>query len=261
MDDKFIKEFYENYDEDGRFEKRHQKIEFLTTVKYVEKHLKEDSKILEVGAGTGRYSLYFSRQGYDVDAVELVEHNIEVFQSKLNNSDTVTINQGNALDLHMYEDNTFDVTLVLGPMYHMYNDKDKKKVIEEAMRVTKSDGIICIAYITHDAVIVDWGLLGSNLQKGKERNMFTSDYRCISEPKDLFAMSDIYEFEKLVSDFNLEHLHTVGTDGLAPFFIGVFEKMSDEEYNIWLDYHFTSCERPDLIGYSNHVLYIGKKLC
>lgn len=259
MEDQYIKSYYERYDEDGRLERKHQKIEFLTTVKYVEKYLKNRSKILEVGAGTGKYSLYFSRNGYDVHAIELVDHNIHIFKSKLTKEDTITIEQGNALDLHMLQDNTFDITLVLGPMYHMYTEKDKKKVIKEAIRVTKPQGVICIAYISHDAVIVNWGLQGGNLVHGQEQQMFTDDYRCISTPKDLFAMMDIYEFDELIKDFDMEHLHTVGTDGVAPFFRDVFERIPEDEYKEWLRYHFLTCERADLIGYSNHLLYIGRK--
>lgn len=259
MEDRFIKEYYENYNEEGRLERRHQSIEFLTTVKYVEKYLSKGDKILEVGAGTGRYSLYFSRTGYQVDAVELVEHNIEVFRSKLNKEDTVNINQGNALDLNMYEDNTFDVTLVLGPMYHVYNEEDKNQVVKEALRVTKPGGYVCFAYITHDAVMVHWGLIGKNLIKAKENNMFTEDYKCISEPKDLFAMFHVKQFNELLNAYPVEHLHTVATDGVAPLFEKEFSEMSDEEFNEWLKYHFVVCERDDLIGFSSHVLYIGKK--
>lgn len=259
MDTSIIKNYYENYDEDSRLTKKHQQIEFLTTVKYVEKYLQKDSKILEVGAGTGRYSLHFSQKGYNVHAVELVEHNINIFKSKLTKDDNIKINQGNALDLNMYKDNTFDITLVLGPMYHMYTEETRSKVIEEATRVTKKDGIIFFAYISHDAVVVQWGLLGGNLAKGKQENMFTEDYRCKSEPKDLFAMLDIEKSIELGNKHNLKHLHTVGTDGVAPWFRERFQDIKDTEYNIWLDYHFKTCERKDLIGYSNHLLYIGKK--
>ena len=89
--------------------------------------------------------------------------------------------------------------------------------------------------------------------------MFTEEYRCKSEPEDLFAMTDIYEFGELISKFKIKHIHTVGTDGVAPFFEEVFKNISDSEYEEWLKYHFITCERPDLIGYSNHVLYIGRK--
>lgn len=259
MEDKYIKQYYENYNEDGRLEKKDQQVEFLTTIKYVEKYLNPGMKILEVGAGTGRYSLYFARNGFQVDAVELVEHNINIFKGKLSKEDNISINQGNALDLHMYEENTFDVTLVLGPMYHVYNDEDRVKVIEEALRVTKPGGYVFYAYITHDAVMVHWGLLGRNLIKAREDNMFTDNYECKSEPKDLFAMIHVNKFNELASTQSVEHLHTVAQDGVAPLFEDTFNEMTEEEFNEWMKYHYVTCEREDLIGFSSHVLYIGKK--
>ena len=50
-------DFYNRIDEDGRLLKKSRMPEYLNTMKYIEKYLTPDSKILEIGAGTGRYSL------------------------------------------------------------------------------------------------------------------------------------------------------------------------------------------------------------
>lgn len=73
-------DFYNNYDEDCRLEPKHGTVEFLTTMIYIEKYLKPGNRVLEIGAGTGKYSHALARQGYTVDAVELIEHNIELFR-------------------------------------------------------------------------------------------------------------------------------------------------------------------------------------
>ena len=78
----YLINFYNNYDEDSRLKSRHGTVEFLTTMHYIEKYLKFGSRILEIGAGTGRYSHALARQGYIVNAIELVEHNINVFKQK-----------------------------------------------------------------------------------------------------------------------------------------------------------------------------------
>lgn len=69
-----IIEFYNNYDEDSRLKRKNRMPEYLTTMKYIEKYLKPNSKIIEIGAGTGRYSIALADMGYDVTAVELVPH-------------------------------------------------------------------------------------------------------------------------------------------------------------------------------------------
>ena len=84
-------------------------------------------KILEIGAGTGRYSHYFAGNGYEVDAVELMECNIEVFKARTLPSEKITVAQGDALDLEI-EDEQYDITLLLGPMYHLFTAHDQKRL-------------------------------------------------------------------------------------------------------------------------------------
>lgn len=79
---KELAEYYGNYDEDNRLRSRHGMVEFLTTMRYVDNYLRPGMGILEIGAGTGRYSHALAQRGYAVDAVELVQHNIDVFREK-----------------------------------------------------------------------------------------------------------------------------------------------------------------------------------
>ena len=76
----YLTNFYEAYDEEGRLSSKHGMVEYITTMKYIEKYLKPKMRILEIGAATGRYSHALAQRGYRVDAVELVEHNIEIFK-------------------------------------------------------------------------------------------------------------------------------------------------------------------------------------
>ena len=162
-----LNNFYnEDCAEDTRLESQHGQVEFLTTIKYIEKYLKPETKILEIGAGTGRYSLYYANKGYDVTAIEYVQHNVDILKSKIKDNMNIVAEQGDAVDLSGFENNTFDVTLVLGPLYHLYEDKDINKAIEEAIRVTKKDGIIAIAYLTSDSIMIDWSLMGDHLING-----------------------------------------------------------------------------------------------
>ncbi len=119
----YIIDYYNNYDEDSRLSPRHGTVEFLTTMRYIEKYIKPGSRVLEIGAGTGRYSHALARLGYTVDAVELVPHNIEVFCRHTLPAEHITITQGNALDLSAFSDNQYDITLLLGPLYHLYTKR------------------------------------------------------------------------------------------------------------------------------------------
>lgn len=144
----YLTNYYERYDENGRLVSKHGMVEYLTTMKYVEKYLEPNMRVLEIGAATGRYSHALAQKGYPVDAVELVEHNIEIFKQNTTEGEPVTITQGNAMDLSAFESDTYDITLLFGPMYHLFTREDKLKALSEAIRVTKKGGIIfrlCLA--------------------------------------------------------------------------------------------------------------------
>ena len=95
----YLNDFYNHYDEDGRLAVKHGSVEFLTTMRYIDRYIRPGDRVLEIGAGTGRYSHTLARRGYTVDAVELIEHNIAVFRNNTQSGENVAITQGNALDL------------------------------------------------------------------------------------------------------------------------------------------------------------------
>ena len=153
----YLTDFYNQYDEDNRLAYRHGSVEFLTTMRYIEKYRKPGNRILEIGAGTGRYSHALARQGYAVDAVELIGHNIDIFRKNTQAGETITITQGNAMDLSAFPDNMYDITLLLGPLYHLYTNEDKQQALREAIRVTKPGGVIFAAYVISDGCLLDEG--------------------------------------------------------------------------------------------------------
>jgi len=264
MDDKLnslLNNYYNEYMEDERlFKDKMHHIEFITTTRYIEKYLKKGDKILEVGAGTGRYSLYYAKQGYQVDAIELVQNNIDVFKSHIEDGMNVKISQGNATDLSMYDDNTFDITLVLGPLYHLFDKEKQKKAIEEAIRVTKKGGIINIAFILFDSSIVSsgfvYGELIGNVGTGKR---IKDDYTPNNMEENIFYLMYLKEVKELINSYSVDVLHYVSTDGLGRIIMDTINNMSDEMYNHYINYHLSTCEREDLIGYSGHILSIVRK--
>lgn len=253
-----INNYYNNYDEDSRLikDKAHS-IEYITTTNYIEKYLKEGDRILEVGAGTGRYSINYAKKGYRVDSVELVNKNLEILKSKIAKDMKINAVQGNAMNLDMYEDDTFDVTLVLGPLYHLYNENDAKKAISEAIRVTKKSGKIIIAYITDDAVILSYGVQKGNLKKLKE--LCDENWNMPKLEEEIFATYKVEEFDKIISCFEVNKLETIAADGISLKLRDYINNFTEEEFDIYVNYHLTTCNRKDLIGHSSHVLEIIEK--
>lgn len=262
MDTTYIVDFYNHYDEDNRLVPRHGTVEFLTTMRYIERYLKPGCKIIEIGAGTGRYSHALARKGYVVDSVELVEHNIEVFQKNTMPNETITIRQGNAMDLSEFADNQYDITLLLGPLYHLYREEDKHQAIREAIRVTKPGGIIFAAYVISDGCLLDEGFHRGNiniLEYIRDGLIDADTFATKSEPKDLFELVRKEDIDHLMAAFPVTRLHYVATDGCALLLREPIDAMDDEMFQTYLKYHFSTCEREDFLGVSSHVVDVFQK--
>ena len=252
-----IDNYYNNYDEENRLVKDNtHNVEYLVTQEYIKKYLKVNDRILEVGAGTGRYSLYYAGKGFDVTAIEFVQHNLDILKSKITKDMNIVAEQGDAVDLTRFGDGTFDVTLVLGPLYHLYEEQDIRKAISEAIRVTKKGGIVMIAYLTSDGVFADWAV--EHLLDGYPKD-FDKNFKLVRYAEGVFAPFYIKEFKQIMDEFDVEHLHNVATDGIVNIISDRINKLSEEEFKVWVKYQLSVCEREDLQGYSCHMLYICRK--
>ena len=255
----YLADFYNHYDEDSRLAPRHGMVEFLTTMRYIERFIRPGDRVLEIGAGTGRYSHALARQGYAVDAVELVEHNIEVFRQNTLPEENVRIVQGNALDLSAFPDRTYDIVLLLGPLYHLYNDEDKRQALREAIRVTKKGGVVFAAYVISDGCLLEMAFRHHKIdvaQYIKDGLLDGETFAAKSEPKDLFELVRKEDVDALMKVFPVTRLHYVATDGCAPLLREEIDAMDDEAFQLYLRYHFATCEREDMLGVSNHVVDI-----
>lgn len=256
----YLSNYYGQYDEDGRLTSKYGMVEYITTMKYIEKYLKPGMRIMEIGAATGRYSHALAQRGYQVDAVELVEHNIEIFKQNTISGEPVTITQGNAMDLSAFESNTYDITLLLGPMYHLYTTEDKLKALSEAIRVTKKGGIVFAAYCMGDASVLSYGFIRGEIYNIIEKCMIdTETFDTFSNPWDIFELHRKEDIDKLRAEFDVTQLHFIAADGYANHMRSTLTEMDDGMYELYIKYHLATCERLDMVGYSHHTLDIFRK--
>lgn len=246
---------YDIFNEDCRLNhSKAARVEFLTTVRYIEKYLKKGDKILDLGAGAGEYSLFFARKGYDVSALELADANIAAFRKKLAQKDKIDLVQGNALDLSRYADKSFDVVLLFGPLYHLEKDADKQKCIREAKRVCKDDGKLFFAFISNDFIFLTE--LAYNADYFGNGDYDKETFRLHNFP---FVFHTVDAARKLLWDGGIKILHEVASDGASELLAEKINKMCDDDYAQYLRYHFYTCEKPELLGMTNHLLFVGEK--
>ena len=127
MNEENLKIYYNKFNEEKRLDTKHGQIEYLTAMKYINDYIKKNDKVIDIGAGTGRYSKTLKNEGYDVFAVELCKSNLREIEKK-----NIRCIQGNATNLKKINDNTYDITILFGPMYHLITMNEKIKALEEA---------------------------------------------------------------------------------------------------------------------------------
>lgn len=254
-----LEKYYNKFCEDKRLTRRHGQVEYITSMKYIHEYLgdNKDAKILDVGAGTGRYSVKLADEGYDVTAIELVKHNLGVLKSK---GSTVKAMQGTALDLSRFPENTFDMTLVFGPMYHLYTIEDKVKALTEAKRVTKQGGIILVAYCMNEYSILTYGFKENHIRESIENGKVSEDFHVLSESKDLYDYVRVEDIDKVREEAGLERIKLISADGPANYMRSILNSMNEETFKLFIDYHLCTCERPELLGAGAHTLDILRKV-
>lgn len=256
----YLSAFYADYDEEGRLLTRYGHVEFATTMRYIHRYLIDGARILEIGAGTGRYSHALAREGYAVDAVELIGSNIDQFRAHTQPGENITIRQGNACNLSFLADNIYDVTLLLGPMYHLFTQEEKLAALREAIRVTKPGGVIFVAYCMADPSVLCYGFVRGKIDEIVEKNMVDPvTFKAFSNPWDIFELHRTEDIADLRGRFDVTSLHLIAADGYANHMRDILAEMPEERYQLFLRYHFATCERTDMLGYSHHTLDIFQK--
>lgn len=246
---------YEIFDEDARLNRSQAaRVEFLTTVRFIEKHLKPGDRILDIGAGAGEYSLHFAQKGHEVCALELAPRNIQAFSRKITPQHPVSLFQGNALDLSRFADDSFDRVLLLGPLYHLRRAEDRLQCIREARRVCKALGTLFFAFISNDMVILtelayDGGYLLGN----------TYDHDTFKVEDFPFVFFTVDQCRAMLRQGGVHLLHEVAADGVSELMAERINGLGEESYRQYLRYHFHICEKPEMLGRSNHLLFVGRK--
>ncbi len=259
-----IEKHYNKFNEEKRLTRKHGQVEFITSMKYIHKYLdilakennindKSEIKIMDIGAGTGRYSVALSDEGYDVTAVEYVKHNLGLLKAK---KSAVKAYQGTAVNLKRFKDNYYDLTLLFGPMYHLFGFDDKLKALNEAVRITKPGGIVLVAYCMNEYCVLTYAFKQNHIKECLENGKLSEDFHCIQEKQDLYDYVRLDDIDKLNEAAGVKRLQIISADGPADYMRQILNAMDDETFNHFIEYHLATCERPELIGAGAHTLDI-----
>ena len=137
-----------------------------------------------------------------------------------------------------------------------------RQALAEAIRVTRPGGVIFAAYVISDGCLLDEGFNRGNIsvsQYVRDGLLDAKTFAARSEPKDLFELVRREDVDELMSVFDAVRLHYVASDGCALLLREAVDAMDDEAFELYLRYHFATCEREDLLGVTSHALDVFRK--
>lgn len=136
-----ILEFYENGAENGRLERGLGKIELYRTKEILNKYVKSKNNVIyDIGGGIGVYSSWLSEKGNDVHLLELAPSSVKfAIENQINTKFIAEVCDARDLDR---DDESADIVLLMGPLYHLQNKCDRTQVLNEAKRVLKKGGLL-----------------------------------------------------------------------------------------------------------------------
>lgn len=264
-----LEEYYNKFNEDKRLLSRHGRVEFNTTMHFIRQCIRELEKtkganepirLADIGAGTGRYSIALAREGVDVTAVELVNYNLGILKKNAREmlDDTCRLNafKGNALKLKRFEDESFDVVLLLGPLYHLHSEDDKVRALTEAKRILVKGGIILAGYVMADYALIKHGFMEENIENSIEKGMIGEDYSIESNESELYDYVRLSDINVINRRAGLKRRVIFSPDGAADYIRPVLNAMPEERFNLFMDYQLKNAARSELVGAGSHTVDI-----
>jgi S-adenosylmethionine-dependent methyltransferase len=258
------------YDEESHVEWRRleqHRTEFAVTIRTLIDYLPPAPQaILDDGGGPGRYALALSSLGYQVTLLDLSQSNLNFAQQKAQES-KLSIHQymhGNALNLSSFCPKSFDVVLLLGPLYHLLTEPERQQAVREAWHVLRPGGLIFAAFITRYAAFRDlaknspatllakraeWEeILRAGVYRAGQGVGFTDAY---------FAYPS--EIGPLMEKVGFETLNLIGCEGIIAANEEQINRLTGGAWQAWVDLNYQLSKEPSLHGASDHLLYVGRK--
>ena len=238
--------------------------EFEISKHYLLKYIKSGDTVLDFGGGPGRYSLFLAERGCDVTLADLSSGNV-AFAEKMAAEKQVSL-KTLCLDARMpgaLSGATFDHILLMGPLYHLPQEEDRRRVVQNCVEMLKPGGILFASFISSYASAWDY------YSRYPERILLDEHRKFI----DLLVQDTSFsglsftdchyirpmDIEAFMSDFAFSKLHLLSCEGFLSMRKLEFINLPSEVRAAWIDIAIQACEREDLLSMGEHLMYIGRK--
>ena len=267
-DDAEIVEFYESlYEEAERGIRVPAQIEFVRSQEIIRRFLTgHDLRVADIGGGPGVHAQWLADDGYEVSLVDPAPRHVAQASEIKSGSGSVTSQLGDARRLE-FEDGSFDVLLLLGPLYHLQDRADRVKALVEASRVLKPGGLLFAGAISRFASLHDGFARQKLLEPGFSdvvaQDLATGEHENPDQRPGWFTKAYFHRPDELrdeIVDSGFDRVELFGLEGLAGWLPNVDVLWSNEGTRQALLEGLRSVEtEPSLLGLSAHLLGVGLK--
>lgn len=259
-----IEEFYNKFNEDKRLKTRHGRVEYEVTMHYIMKYMDElhSKSIIDIGAGAGAYTVPLLDKADEIIAIDVVRYNLGRLKQNAekvmsNYEDILTCYKRDARKLRGIDDNIVDITLLLGPMYHLSTLEDRRKALKEAIRVTKSGGIIFVAYIMNEYGVLMHGFNEHTILDDIKSGAVDDSFHINNDDR-IYSFVRLEDIDKINEGQDVTRETIFSPDGLANHFRPMLNSLSEEEFKVFIEYQKKISARTDMLGFSAHTVDVLK---
>lgn len=248
-------------------------IEFALTCSMLERHLPSSGRVLDVGGGPGRYTIWLAQHAYQVVLADLSPTLLEIAQIHIADAgvsqQVEAIVEADACDLTHWPDASFDAVVCLGPFYHLPDTHDRDRAACELVRVLRPSGVAFIALMPRYTLLrrtlaipderkhlANPAWVASLMERGIFNNSiagrFTHGYG--AEPT---------EIAPFLHQHGLEQVTLLAAEGITGGIqTAVMEALQAESAlgQSLLDLLIQTADDPAILGLANHLLYIGQRM-
>ena len=239
-------------------------VEYAITCRYLDRYIKSGDKVLDIGGGPGRYSLYLAEKGCDVTLFDLSDANI-IFAKERAAEQRLTIKTicGDACVADTLVNSRYDHVLLMGPLYHLPEEADRIKAVNAALQLLQTNGLLFCAFISSYAAVWDYLARVPGAILDPEQDIY---FTCMRKDEDFSGLSFTQTHfikpkgvDSFMAQFPVKKLHLVGCESILALRERELTLEPPEVLGKWIDFAAELCERDDFLSLSHHYLYIGRK--
>ncbi len=261
-----IASYYNACSEDEHQRLDRHPLEYDLTWRYFDRYLPREGSILEIGAATGRYTVELARRGYSITAVDMSVALLNECRKTISAEaldGRVQFVLADARDLSQVVLETFDAVLLMGPLYHLVMEADRKLVLRQAHDRLRERGMIFSSFISR------YGILGDLMDRTPEWIENQAEVRSVmdfgmdpqSHPHEGFR-GYFVRADEAAAMHETAGFDTLVLAGVEPAIASndeLYKKLEGRQRKLWLNLLYEVSGEPSLLAASRHLLYIGQK--